>query len=740
MDVGILLCSSKDRGKPMAEKMYPFVSMQDFTRICYLMDPANCLTTLDPVHIFCNGTKVEVLELFCLDEQVQIVLAEKLDLRKRYELEIEGFGRFPVVPGSIFDCQEFLDDYTYDGDDLGAVIHGADTTFKVWAPTAAKVVLNLFESGHEGNAFRQIDMVLGERGVWQYTAEGIGHGTYYTYTVTTCIGTNEAADPYARAAGLNGDRSMVVDLDSTDPAGWNTDAVVKLDKYTDATIWEVHVRDFSNKILSSRYKGKYLAFTERGLKNSAGISVGVDYLKGLGVSHIHLLPVFDYATVDESKPNAQFNWGYDPKNYNVPEGSYATDPYNGEVRINELKQMVRSLHRDGLGVIMDVVYNHTYSADTNFNRIVPYYYYRYNPDGSNTNASGCGNDTASERYMYAKFMVDSVKFWAGAYHLDGFRFDLMGLHDLETMRKIEQAVHATNPNAIIYGEGWTMGETMDRSPQANQTNISQITASEGAAGSIAVFNDAIRDGLKGSVFEEKSQGYINGDYCANEAKVQFAIGGSKSGIVGWKVAGAASVNYMSAHDNHTLWDKLTIANADNTLEQRLAMNRLGAALVMISQGIPFLQAGEEMLRTKNGDHNSYRSSDAINNIDWEALTPNSDEYAMMLYYKGLLEMRKAYSIFRGNGNVAVAFGKLTGGGMTVELSDAEGHKAMILINPTNAAASYTLEGSWSLVVNGAQAGQDTIRTDSGAVTVDPISILVYVNESVCCHPEGRAKP
>ncbi len=722
--------SSNDGGETLvADKKYNSVSMKDFTTIKYNVNPAVRLTSLDQVKIYCEGEQLEVVSLSSLNNEVihgEIGLAQKLDLTKNYEIEIEGFGRHTVVPVGIFDSQEFIDNYTYDGDDLGAVIKGDVTAFKVWAPTASKVVLNLYESGHEGEAFESVEMTLGQRGVWEYTAN-VGHGTYYTYSVTTCMGEQIATDPYAKAAGLNGNRSMVVDLDSTDPAGWNADEVVELDRYTEATIWEVHVRDFSNKIASSQYKGKYLAFTEKGLTNSAGISVGLDYLEELGVTHIHLLPVYDYATVDEANPDEQFNWGYDPKNYNVPEGSYSTDPYNGEVRITEFKQMVQALHEEDIGVIMDVVYNHTYSADSNFNRIVPYYYYRYNPDGSLTNASGCGNDTASERYMYSKFMVDSVKYWAEEYNLDGFRFDLMGLHDLETMDKIEEAVHAINPDAIIYGEGWTMGSTMDGSAQANQTNISKIEASVGAAGSVAVFNDAIRDGLKGSVFDEKAQGYINGDYKGNEAKVQFAIEGSKGSIVGWKVAGAASINYMSAHDNHTLWDKLTIANADNTLEERLAMNRLGAAIVMISQGTPFWQAGEEMLRTKDGDHNSYKSSDEINNIDWEVLKPGSDEYEMMLYYKGLIEMRDEYDVFQGNGNVTVTFGKLSGGGMTVEMSDELGNKALVLINPTNKADTYTLEGSWNLVATGTQAGEDTIRTDSGEVTVDAISVLIYVN-------------
>ncbi len=723
--------TSNDGGKTLViEKKITSAAMTNFTTIRYNITPKTRLTSLDQVKIYQDGKQISILDISSLDNEVvtgEIFLEEKLDLSKTYELEIEGYGKQVIVPTYIFDSKEFKDNYLYDGDDLGAVVNGNETTFKVWAPTASKVVLNFFEKGNGGQAIEQAEMTLGQFGVWEYTAAGRGHGTYYTYSVTTCLGTQEATDPYARAAGLNGDRSMVVDLSLTNPAGWENDKVVELEKYTDATIWEIHVRDFSNKIADSQYPGKYLAFTETGLKNSAGISVGVDYLKELGVSHIHLLPVYDYATVDESKPDEQFNWGYDPKNYNVPEGSYSTDPYNGEVRIMEFKQMVQALHNNGLGVIMDVVYNHTYSADSNFNRIVPYYYYRYNPDGTNTSASGCGNDTASERYMYSKFIVDSVKYWASEYNLDGFRFDLMGLHDLETMRLVEQAVHEINPDAIIYGEGWTMGSTMNGSAQANQSNISKIEPSEGAAGSIAVFNDAIRDGLKGSVFDEKTQGYINGDFRANEAKVQFGIKGGNGSEVGWKVAGAAVINYMSAHDNHTLWDKLTIANGDSSLEERLAMNRLGAAIVMISQGTPFWQAGEEMLRTKDGDHNSYKSSDEINNLNWEALTPDSNEYAMMLYYKGLIAMRDAYEVFRGNGNVEVSFRKISGGGMVVEMTDGAGHEALVVVNPTNRDATVTLEGSWNLVADGQQAGKDVIRTDSGDVTCAPCSVLVYVN-------------
>ncbi len=737
--------TSTDGGKTLVQmKKFSMAGMIDFNTIQYTLTPKVKLTSLDQVKLTQDGKEIPIEKLSSLNNEVtggRITVSEKLDLSKEYTLEIEGYGKKTVMPTYVFDSKEFVDNYTYDGNDLGAVIHGNDTTFKVWAPTASKVVLNLFTAGNDCEAYANIEMTKGERGVWEHTEIGCGHGVYYTYTVTTAMGTQEATDPYAKAAGVNGNRSMVVDLDLTDPEGWELPYSAGVSRYTDAVIWEVHVRDFSNKLAGSQYPGKYLAFTETGLKNSAGVSVGMDYLTQLGVTHVHLLPVYDYATVDETSPEDEFNWGYDPKNYNVPEGSYSTNPYNGEVRINEFKQMVKSMHDQGLGVVMDVVYNHTYDANSAFNKIVPYYYYRYTSSGANSSASGCGNDTASERYMYGKFMVDSVTYWATEYKLDGFRFDLMGLHDLETMRKVEEAVHAVNPDAIIYGEGWTMGSTINNKPQANQQEIGDIVPTGGANGSISVFNDAIRDGLKGSVFEKTSQGYINGDFRSNAAKVQFGITGGKGSAAGWQVPGAAVINYMSAHDNNTLWDKLAMANADNTVEERLAMNRLGAAILMISQGTPFWQAGEEMLRSKPDgkggfDENSYKSSDEINNINWEALTPDSNEYAMMLYYKGLMQMRAAYSVLRGTsntwdnpreGDVKVTFGKLSGGGMTVTFEDAEGNKALVLINPSESVDSYTLDGQWNLVADDTRAGSQILATETGSVDIAARSVRIYVN-------------
>ena len=712
-----------------AANVINFAEMTSFTTIKYNLPKATRIENLSDIRVYKDGQPVEILSSSTLGNKVNhgvITLAEKLDIGASYTLEIEGFDSKAVVPTKIFDTEEFIANYTYDGDDLGAVINAdGSTTFKLWAPTASKVVLNLFTAGNGVSAYANWDMNKADKGVWELTVSETGHGTYYTYTVTTAQGTQQAVDPYAKACGVNGQRGMVIDLDSTDPADWLCDNVVTLEKYSDATIWEIHVRDFSNTISTSRYPGKYLAFTEHGLTNNSGMSIGVDYLLNLGITHLHLLPVYDYASVNEENPS--FNWGYDPQNYNCLEGSYSTDPYNGEVRINEFKQMVQSLHNDGLGVIMDVVYNHTYDANSNLNKVVPYYYYRYDSTGKNTSASGCGNDTASERYMFRKYMVDSVSFLASEYHLDGFRFDLMGLHDVETMQAIERAVHAINPNAIIYGEAWDMAGGTTSATMMTQANASKVTASEGAAGAVAVFNDKTRDGLKGSVWDAIPHGYINGNFSSGTIAVKFGMTGASISGAGWTVKDANVINYMSCHDNMTLWDILELSCPELSVEQRMARNRLGIGILMTSHGVPFWQAGEEILRTKDGNHNSYNASDAINNINWEVLTADSNEYAMMRYYKGLIEMRTAYSIFRSSGNdVTVSFESLPGGGLAVTFQGSDGSEALVLINPTETADTFTLSGSWNLVATGTQAGSEVIATESGTVSVEAYSIRVYV--------------
>ena len=723
---------SNDGGKTLLQtKKINMVTMSDANKIEYKITPKTTVTDLKQVKVYKGNQEVAVTSVSTLGQESAtgiIELAENLDLAGEYRVSIEGYGEQTVLPIDIFDSEYFAENYHYDGSDLGAVINGDTTTFKVWAPTASKVVLNLFDNGTDGAAYKSVDMVMGEKGVWSHT-EACGHGTYYTYSVTTAVGTQEAVDPYAKSAGVNGNRGMVLDLSLTDPEGWNADkAIDTIDSYHDAIIWEVHVRDFSNTIADAQYKGKYLAFTETGLVNEHGKAVGIDYLKELGITHVHLLPVYDYATVDESDPNAPFNWGYDPKNYNVPEGSYSTDPFKGEVRVNEYKQMVAALHEAGIGVIMDVVYNHTYDGNSSLNKIVPYYYYRYDSTGANTSASGCGNDTASERYMYGKFMVESTAYWVEEYKLDGLRFDLMGLHDVQTMQEVESAVHAVNPKAIIYGEGWTMGATIDGSDQANQSNISKIQATNKGIGAVAVFNDAIRDGLKGSVFEKTGKGYINGQPAANVRKVIFGIKGGAGTGAGWAVQDSMVINYMSAHDNNTLWDKLLLSNPDASDDQRNKMNNMGAAIVMISKGTPFWQAGEEMLRTKGGDENSYKSSDAVNNIDWSVLQEDSREYKTMLYYKGLIEMRKAFSIFTDN-NVQVVSAEETGSGiLAVTFDDGKGGQALVLINPQNTGLPFTLEGEWNLVADASAAGSEVLARESGSVTVEGIGVRIYLND------------
>ncbi len=724
---------SQDGGKTLTMiKKFSLAGIVDEKKIEYRVTPKVNIKSFDMVKVYDGDREIAVRSISTLNRDATagyIEVDEALDLSGNYRVVIEGYGEKAVVPTGIFDSNYFAENFHYDGDDLGAIIDGDNTTFKVWAPTASKVVLNLFTAGNGVDAYKTVEMVKGDKGVWSHT-EACGHGTYYTYSVTTSVGTQEAVDPYAKAAGVNGKRGMVVDLSLTDPEGWD-DAILtdNIDHYSDAIIWEVHVRDFSNKIADSQYKGKYLAFTERGLVNEHGEPIGVDYLVNLGITHVHLLPVYDYASVDETHPDDQFNWGYDPANYNVPEGSYSTDPYNGEVRIREYKEMVKALHEAGIGVIMDMVYNHTYDANSSFNKIVPYYYYRYTNTGANSSASGCGNDTASERYMFGKFMVDSTSYWVEEYKLDGLRFDLMGLHDLATMQEVESAVHTVNPNAIIYGEGWTMGATIDGSKQANQSNIGEIVPTGDAIGAIAVFNDAIRDGLKGSVFDATAKGFINGSPKGNVIKVLFGIkGGAASGTT-WRVTDSMVINYMSAHDNNTLWDKLLLSNPNDSDDTRNKMNNLGAAIIMISKGTPFWQAGEEMLRTKDGDENSYKSSDAINNIDWSVLKEGERQYETMLYYKGLIEMRKAYPIFT-DATTEVTHEELGSGVILVTIKDSNGGEALVVINPHSQALPVTLEGEWNLVATSTEAGAEIIARESGSITADTIGVRVYINDAL----------
>lgn len=685
---------------------------------------------------------------------VEIETATAIDITKEYTVSVAGFDdSVKLSPTTYFSSAQFEADYGYEGE-LGVALTQNETTFRLWAPTATSVKLNLFAAGDGGTAEKSVALVKGEKGVWSYTENSNLNGKYYTYTVKTSAGEQEAVDPYAVSAGLNGDRGMILDLDSTDPAGWtNTPfSVAGVENYTDAQIWEVHVRDFSNNIASSAYKGKFLAFTETGLTNAAGEPVGVDYVKALGITHVHLLPSFDYASVKEDSANS-FNWGYDPKNYNVPEGSYSTNPRDGSVRVNEFKQMVQALHEQGIGVIMDVVYNHTYDLGSNFNKIVPNYYYRFTSSGAASNGSGCGNETASERFMFRRYMLDSVKHWMNEYNVDGFRFDLMGLHDITTMQQIERAVHEINPSALIYGEGWTGGtSTLAGNNQSVLSNLRKVNDAVGGTegnhtNGIAMFNDALRDGIKGSVFDIDDVGFATGANAALAGKIMFGVNGSVSdsalgtALTGWQAYNPTNVvNYASAHDNNTLWDRICHVYGEGaaTLEKRLARNRLSAAIVQTSLGIPFMQAGEEMLRQKkNADgsynENSYNSSDAVNNLKWELLAEGSSEKQTLEYYKGLIAFRKATATLRlpvsAENGVAVCKTVTRSGALLVFTltNPYTEEELLIAYNAQDGEARITLPaGTWDLYVTGTEAGTTAIESGlTGTYRAEGISCYVF---------------
>lgn len=540
---------------------------------------------------------------------------------------------------------------TYTGTDLGLTFTPQQATFKIWAPTATKAQLKLYRQPTGGTATRTVDLKKSAQGTWTITLPGNYEGSYYVFCIEhNGQWLNEVPDPYAKATGTNGKRAMVADLKNTNPAGWGKDKQPVLKNATDAIIYELHIRDASIAASSGiTNKGKYSGLTETGTKNPAGQSTGLDHLKELGVTHIHLLPFFDYNSVDESdsiKP--QYNWGYDPLNYNAPEGSYATNAVDGTIRIKELKQLVQAFHKKGLALVMDVVYNHTgVTKESNFNQLVPGYYYRYTKDGKLSDATACGNETASEKAMFRKFMIESVLYWAKEYHIDGFRFDLMGVHDIETMNLISAALHKLNPNILIYGEGWTAGACpLPDSVRALKHNAAKLKG-------IAVFSDDIRDGIKGSVFEAADRGFASGKPGMEES-IKFGIVAAtqhpqvKYNKVNYsKKAYAASpqniISYAECHDNNTLWDKLAISAPKATIAQRTEMHKLALSIVLTSQGISFLHAGTEFLRSKYGIENSYNQPDSINAIDWNLKTQNEPVFN---YVKQLIQLRKAHPAFR----------------------------------------------------------------------------------------------
>ncbi len=599
-----------------------------------------------------------------------------------------------------YDSHSFEEQFKYEGKDLGVTLHKNGTTFKVWSPVAKEIKLNLFKNGHPNEkAITSYKMEKGENGVYFFESDKDLTDFYYTYSVTSMGKTFEVVDIYAKACGVNGRKGMVVDLEKTNPKDWDKDNF-SYDSNLQPIIYELHIKDFSydkNSGISKENRGKYLAFTENTGKNTC-----MNYLKDLGVTHVHILPMYDFGSVDENGDGKQFNWGYDPVNYNVPEGSYSSNPKDGNVRINELKQMVKALHDANIGVIMDVVYNHTYDVASNFHHTVPYYYHR-TKDGEFSNGSACGNETASERFMFRKFMVDSVLYWAKEYHLDGFRFDLMGLHDTVTMNLIREELDKL-PNGksiLMYGEPWfadTPAMAKGAVP-ATKDNIDMLDTN------IAIFSDDTRDAIKGSVFYEEVCGYVNG-----KQDLSTEI---KSAVTAWCDSDKVDVrkakqiiSYVPAHDNFTLYDKLAMSMSDNVdfeeiSKEILQLNKFCATIYFTCGGGIFFQAGEEFARTKKGEGDSYKSSPKLNMLDWTRAEENSD---LVEFYKNLIKFRKSVTILSDK-NIEISshfeFIKQKDSNIVSFIINDGERKIFVAYNPNFVKKTIKLpKGEWKILLDG----------------------------------------
>lgn len=642
---------------------------------------------------------------------------------------------------TIYLTKDFEKKYTYTGNDLGSIYSKESTSFRVYAPTAESVTLNLYEDGLQGEPYKIIKMEPAENGTYKTVVSGDLHKKYYTYTVRVNGKEREAVDPYAKAAGANGVRGMVVDLRATDPEGFAEEKRPEKINTTDAVIYELHIRDFSiDESSGMKYKGKYKAFTEEHTVNGDNLKTGVEHMKELGITHVHLLPSFDYGSVDETKLDVpQYNWGYDPVNYNVPEGSYSTDPFHGEVRIKEFKEMVQALHKNGICVVMDVVYNHVFDAEEFcYQKIVPDYFFRMNGDQF-SDASACGNETASNHLMVRKFMVDSLRYWAEEYHIDGFRFDLMAIHDITTMNEIRKALDEVDKNILIYGEGWTAEESpLPKKERALKKYTYRMPG-------IAAFSDDIRDAVKGSVFEELEKGFVSGEPDLEEL-IQFGVTGAvghsqlyRKGVTHkqeipkpWAAAPSQCVNYTSCHDNYTLWDKLAVSNKGKSPKELEAMNKLAIAIILTSQGIPFIHAGEEILRSKPDEtkeygyeENSFDRGDEINSIKWDSKKEHLDIFA---YYQGLIAFRKETKALRLRTKEqieqCIEFLPIEPGLVSYRIK-TEAEELFIAYNAGEQEVILKLpEGKFGVYVNKMQAGTTVLEEAENQIAAAPVSALV----------------
>ena len=646
-------------------------------------------------------------------------------------------AKTPAQWKTLFENVPFHRENYYTGP-LGPDYTPGGTCLRLWAPTAEAVTVTLYHKGDGGAVLDTKPLVRGAQGVWSVWLPGEQHGRYYTFAVTVDGITRETGDPYARAAGVNGVRSMIVDLARTAPSGWERDVRPTIPPAQRA-VWEVSVRDFSQDAASGvrpAWRGKYMAFTQQGTTlHGDGIHpTCLNYLKRLGVKYVQLMPIFDFGSVDEAKPLLrQYNWGYDPTNFNVPEGSYSTDPTRGEVRIRECREMIAALHAAGIGVVMDVVYNHTYRTENPLNSTVPYYFFRQNPDGSFSNGSGCGNEFASERPMARRYLIDSILYWAKEYHIDGFRFDLMGLYDAESINAVRAALDALpgGRDILLYGEPWQGGASQLHRYEANKANLAMLNERVG------IFCDDTRDAIKGGCFDAREPGYVEG-----KPGSFWDIGAA---VAAWcrsdrlpPHAPSQIVSYVSAHDNFTLWDKLLCVRyekpeftARDTVA--LAQNRLAAGIYLTSFGLPFMQAGEEFARTKKGVSNSYRSSPALNRLDWN----RAEQYhALVDYYRGLLALRAAFprlgSTDRHAPEALQFFAleqPLVGWMLPAVWGDGAAWSALcVFYNPTETTCTVALPaGQWKLLSDGTSSSlwRGPSRIFTGNAPLAPYSATIF---------------
>ena len=627
--------------------------------------------------------------------------------------------------------EAFLKYPVYSGDDLELVVTPTATNFTLWSPNAEAVKVNLYNSDRNTPAFDSIEMTRGENGTWKASVPGRLYGQFYTFNVKIDgKWLNETPGIWAKAVGTNGQRAAIIDFAKTNPVGWDKDHGPELKSITDAVIYEMHHRDFSVDPSSGIVnKGKFLALTEPMTKSADGLATGIDHLKELGVTHVHILPSYDYNSVDESNlPSNSYNWGYDPFNYNAPEGSYSTNPADPSARVREMKEMIKALHDAGIGVIMDVVYNHTANNDdSNFSLTAPGYFYRHREDGTYSDASGCGNETASERPMMSDYIVNSVKYWADEYHIDGFRFDLMAIHDTETMNRVAKELKEINPDIFVYGEGWTAGDSpLPVEKRALKENVSKM---EG----IAVFSDDIRDAIKGHYSNAADRGFATGKE-GNDETVKIGIVAStahpqvdytkgNNSKFPYATSPTQIINYVSCHDDLTLTDKLAHSMPGSSEADRQRAARLAQTIVFTSQGTPFMFAGEEVFRDKKGVHNSYKSPDSINAIDWHLKATNADQFN---YYKELIKLRKEHPAFRLTTAEDIArhlvFDKTQPGVISYSLKDNAGgdewKEIKLVFNGTEQAQTVKIpKGNWTIIAEDGKISAEGLGTTKGGTTV-----------------------